>query len=1107
MADSQEINEKKAKEITSVAIIMKAFADTTKSMKGIKPEEINKNVVIFQSISKSLGIFLQATQDIIPQINNVNVEAQTSIVKSQNEIIKVIESAVKLIETLGNTKFPNMIKLRIKLWIFKNEFGSILDTILGPEGLSQYFVSDNVIKSFKNSIESFEESIDSVISIFNKLKSISQQLIRYTPFIVVGIKILSELLTGKKNIVKTVLSIVNNEDFIKLGQDDVKTKVTNVNNNLILILETVQSFIKITNTITRGITIKLAISMFISRAIIRVILDCSKEIVYDIYEWTQDISKLKLKNVSRTINTVSSIINSLRLLIVDIIILAISAPVLFIITPVALISVLIISLFVKAVISILKIIANKKKEKESLEYSRNLSIMVSRIIGTMLLAGAALLLLGLMGVALIKNILNITAAFLITSIAVILIAGIGFLIKKLIGPVNKQIMMGLLFIVGVMAIMDVVAGMLLLLGLMGVGILKNWWPILATFLIVLAVLGIVALLGLASEYVAPLIAGGFAMMALTSLAVAAMLVIAMELRALMKIAFTEEDKDQISASVSSIIGAALTVIAAVFMGDVRKDKENKSAGGVFITLVKGVLKSYAMIYGALAASVVLIFTVVAVTMMLIIAGELWLITKIKIDRNKVYDSVTAIMDSATMCIDAVFGDAEKPPQNGPIQNGPRWEKALLHFFAGFADLIAIALICLIGLALKWMVSMNIPSEADVFKKVTSIMNSAYVCIDAVFGDAKMPEEENKQNGSRWEKALLHFFSGLADVLEIVVTVYKLAYTLVAIGLILLLAKELEYIAKIDISEQEVAKKVNSIMLASEACVRAVFHSKEDKEKETQPNQGGGWKDKLKQLGKNVLGNVAGMAETIAGIPKVASMIVAVGMIATLGKSIEAIDKIEFDEKSVIDKTNLILSTSEMIINKIFSDTPELTIEKKNINLFNSVTKAIRKFIKVFDTDTEKIKTGIDKTIEFVDKINTVDLEKLQTTANLFEKMAQFSESINGNFEGLADALNEKIAPLLENLKEQLENIKNSGVGSSSTSDETTTTSITTSRPVLTPKKQMVGEETGIQSSTGNWWEKTETGDNTMSLYDLLLALNTGLFGNPEPTTQSPIKIK
>ena len=32
-------------------------------------------------------------------------------------------------------------------------------------------------------------------------------------------------------------------------------------------------------------------------------------------------------------------------------------------------------------------------------------------------------------------------------------------------------------------------------------------------------------------------------------------------------------------------------------------------------------------------------------------------------------------------------------------------------------------------------------------------------------------------------------------------------------------------------------------------------------------------------------------------------------------------------------------------------------------------------------------------------------------------MAQFSESINGNFNELAEALNEKIAPLLEELKE------------------------------------------------------------------------------------------
>ena len=66
---------------------------------------------------------------------------------------------------------------------------------------------------------------------------------------------------------------------------------------------------------------------------------------------------------------------------------------------------------------------------------------------------------------------------------------------------------------------------------------------------------------------------------------------------------------------------------------------------------------------------------------------------------------------------------------------------------------------------------------------------------------------------------------------------------------------------------------------------------------------------------------------------------------------------------------------------------------------------------------------IDNYIKFLDKVDRVDIETLRTTERLFKNMAQFSESINGNFQGLADALNEKIAPLLEELKELLKEVK------------------------------------------------------------------------------------
>ena len=74
-------------------------------------------------------------------------------------------------------------------------------------------------------------------------------------------------------------------------------------------------------------------------------------------------------------------------------------------------------------------------------------------------------------------------------------------------------------------------------------------------------------------------------------------------------------------------------------------------------------------------------------------------------------------------------------------------------------------------------------------------------------------------------------------------------------------------------------------------------------------------------------------------------------------------------------------------------------------------------------DFENASKLIDQNIKFLDKVDKSKVENLKTTANMFEKMAQFSESINGNFEGLADTLNEKIAPLMEELKGLLEGVQ------------------------------------------------------------------------------------
>ena len=122
------------------------------------------------------------------------------------------------------------------------------------------------------------------------------------------------------------------------------------------------------------------------------------------------------------------------------------------------------------------------------------------------------------------------------------------------------------------------------------------------------------------------------------------------------------------------------------------------------------------------------------------------------------------------------------------------------------------------------------------------------------------------------------------------------------------------------------------------------------------------------------------------------------------------------------------------------------------------TKALKKasdnlaaIINNFSADESKVDNfdkAVDSYIKFVDKINSVKIENLRTATNMFEKMAEFSKSINGNFEGLADVIEDKIMPLLEKLNETFENtnkvIEN---GASIPSSAPTTTAPAVSAPV------------------------------------------------------------
>ena len=153
-------------------------------------------------------------------------------------------------------------------------------------------------------------------------------------------------------------------------------------------------------------------------------------------------------------------------------------------------------------------------------------------------------------------------------------------------------------------------------------------------------------------------------------------------------------------------------------------------------------------------------------------------------------------------------------------------------------------------------------------------------------------------------------------------------------------------------------------------------------------------------------------------------------VSSIADSINSIQQIEIGDK-VVDAVKgmfgKITSIIKLIDEQDFKKSTGVNISgrkfQNKMSVLNDISKYIKSLVLSSDEVTNTTKV-IDQHTKFIDKLNNVNVESLKTASNMFEKMAQFSESINCNFEGLANTLNEKIAPLMEELKGLLEGVQN-----------------------------------------------------------------------------------
>lgn len=165
--------------------------------------------------------------------------------------------------------------------------------------------------------------------------------------------------------------------------------------------------------------------------------------------------------------------------------------------------------------------------------------------------------------------------------------------------------------------------------------------------------------------------------------------------------------------------------------------------------------------------------------------------------------------------------------------------------------------------------------------------------------------------------------------------------------------------------------------------------------------------------KNARKNKRKYRQTSKSISKVEEILVS---LSSITDALNSIKEIKFTETDITNKTEIILGCISKVNAQLNSTKIEKTSNSTNdvIKYFNDFVTSVKTISELNTTDTEK---NINNYIKFIDKINNVEVKKLETSANMFKQMAEFSNSIKGNFEKLAETLAEDLMPILQELKE------------------------------------------------------------------------------------------
>lgn len=464
----------------------------------------------------------------------------------------------------------------------------------------------------------------------------------------------------------------------------------------------------------------------------------------------------------------------------------------------------------------------------------------------------------------------------------------------------------------------------------------------------------------------------------------------------------------IQTNIKDIMGAAMSVMMAILFPvgiPTQKDTKGKSW---FKTVIEYMAGPVALLLGPIMALQIFGQLIISIGLLQLLARQLRDLQTLTLDKDLVKDNISKVMETALFVLESIWDTTTEGKKEGGSSS---WFGTVLEYMGGFVyqlivPLLAIGylarMIVVIGLLQLLTRQLNDIQNfeldtAALNKKITDIMSSANAVISSVYNADNKPTVQKKEGKV---KALLRYIlpDGLIDLCDALLAIGKIGLAMAAVGAVKILTDNLNTVCNFKFNARQTRRKVSDILLSAEALIDHIYlYSTED----------------IEDKADSVEDYLDCMED-------------ALDEFGDLTKSILKLAKMKEDDVRR-SMNNMSIITYNMVY--ILEDLARCRAGVWSVDKRTSQLKELYKVIRDFNNMTpDQIKNSeaISKNyIALLDKIGTTDIEKLKTTVNLFEKMAEFSKSINGNFEGLADALNEKIAPLLEKIQNGMDGLKSS----------------------------------------------------------------------------------